>query len=177
MDFLTKILIGLGIKKRTHLMHKIIVRYIKKHQKAKPSVKIQNFNIKDIKSNDDLSKIMSWQQYSNYMTFYQKLRDFHVLNQFNKLLIKHKVLKVFYSSCFRSLSSFHKNETDEEFLKNNKTEVEYFMLRYIRIHGYGMSMLITLFPPQIYCPSSFSFSKIEKEWNKFLLKDEIINWN
>ena len=88
MGFLTKILIGLGIKKRTPLMHKIIVRYIKKHQKAKPSDKIQKFNIKNIKSNDDLSKIMRWAQYSSYMTFYQNLRDYHVLNQFNKLLIK-----------------------------------------------------------------------------------------
>lgn len=145
-------------------MHKIIVRYLKKTNSL---VKIKNFNIKDIKNNNDLVKIMSWQQYNNYMNFYQNLRAFHVLNQFNKLLIKHKVLKVFYSSCFNSLS-FHKNETDEEFLKNNKTKVEYVMLRYIRIHGYGMSMLITIFP--------FHFSKIEKEWNKFLLKDEIINW-
>ena len=176
MGFLTKILIGLGIKKRTHLMHKIIVRYIKKHQKAKPSDKIQKFNIKDIKSNDDLSKIMRWAQYSSYMTFYQNLRDYHVLNQFNKLLIKHKILKVFYSVQINHVIS-HKNETDEEFLKNNKDAVEYVMLRYIRIYGYGMPLISKLLSVRLYCPSSFSFSKIEKEWNKFLLKDEIINWN
>lgn len=157
-------------------MHKIIARYIKKRKKTKSSIAIKNFNIKDIKNNSDLAEIMSWQQYSIYMTFYRNLRDYHTLNHFNKLLIKHKILKIFYSAFIRHVLS-HKNETDEEFLKNNKDEVEYVMLRYMRIHGYGMPMLTRLLSFQMYLPSSFSFSKIEKEWKKFLLKDEIVNWN
>lgn len=168
MGIIRNFLIKIGIIKVTPITHRLIARYIKKI-----GYKKCHTNLKDIKYPKEMRKYMNSRNYEQFRTVFKRFQDLYIIHSFNKLLLKHNIVRVYYNSRFYYFELPNINE--EKILERYENQINNAMLRQLRYYGYKGIAPNIYYDRGLY-PETFSYDDFDRDWKKILKNDEIINW-